>query len=77
MGKEVNCSAIFTPVITDTGVCCAFNLQSDLKESKYSHLVEEMQVKILKVFLIFFRVMRGHRKETGWLNMWDRGTGGP
>ena len=46
-GKEVNCSEIFTPVITDSGVCCAFNLESDLKESNYSHLVEEMQVKEL------------------------------
>ena len=43
-GKEVNCSEIFTPVITDSGVCCAFNLGSDLKESNYSHLVTEMQV---------------------------------
>ena len=43
-GKEVNCSEIFKPVITDTGVCCAFNLQSDLKESKYSELVKKIQV---------------------------------
>ena len=43
-GKEVNCSEIFKPVITDTGVCCAFNLESDLKESNYSSLVKEMQV---------------------------------
>ena len=76
-GKQVNCSEIFTPVITDTGVCCAFNLQSDLRESEYSHLVEEMQVKKFKVFLFFFRVMRGHLKETGWLNMRDRRMGGP
>ena len=34
-------------MITDSGVCCAFNLESDLKESSYSHLVEEMQVKEL------------------------------
>ena len=46
-GEEGNCSEIFTPVITDSGVCCAFNLESDLKESNYSHLVEEMQVKEL------------------------------
>ena len=43
-GKEVNCSEIFTPVVTDSGVCCAFNLHMDLKESQYSELVEEMQV---------------------------------
>ena len=43
-GKEVNCSEIFTPVVTDSGVCCAFNLHMDLKKSKYSELVEEMQV---------------------------------
>ena len=43
-GKEVDCSKIFTPVITDSGVCCAFNLGSDLKKSNYSDLVEEMQV---------------------------------
>ena len=42
-GKEVNCSKIFSPVITDSGVCCAFNLQDDLKESKFSRLVKEMQ----------------------------------
>ena len=44
MGEEINCSEIFTPVITDTGVCCAFNLGSHLKESNYSQLVKEMQV---------------------------------
>ena len=42
--KEVNCSEIFKPVITDTGVCCAFNLERDLKESNYSSLVKELQV---------------------------------
>ena len=44
MGEQINCSEIFTPVITDTGVCCAFNLGSHLKESNYSQLVKEMQV---------------------------------
>ena len=43
-GEQINCSEIFTPVITDTGVCCAFNLGSHLKESNYSELVKEMQV---------------------------------
>ena len=43
-GRLVNCSEIFTPVITDSGVCCGFNLKHDLKESSYSSLVNEMQV---------------------------------
>ena len=43
-GEQINCSEIFTPVITDTGVCCAFNLQTHFKESNYSQLVKEMQV---------------------------------
>ena len=43
-GEQINCSEIFTPVITDTGVCCAFNLRTDLKETNYSQLVKEMQV---------------------------------
>ena len=44
-GREVNCSEIFSPVITDSGVCCAFNLQDDLKESTFSRLVKEMQTR--------------------------------
>ena len=43
LGKEVNCSDIFTPVVTDSGICCAFNVKDTLKESEYSHLVTEMQ----------------------------------
>ena len=42
---QVNCSEIFTPVITDTGVCCAFNLHMKFVDSEYSQLVKEMQVK--------------------------------
>ena len=42
-GNLVNCSDIFTPVITDSGVCCAFNHHSNLKDSMYSQLVKEMQ----------------------------------
>ena len=42
-GEKVNCSDIFTPVITDSGVCCAFNLQDNLRESDYSRLVHTMQ----------------------------------
>ena len=42
-GQKVNCSDIFTPVITDSGVCCAFNLQDNLRDSDYSRLVQTMQ----------------------------------
>ena len=42
-GEDVNCSDIFTPVITDSGVCCAFNLQDNLRDSDYSRLVQAMQ----------------------------------
>ena len=42
-GNLVNCSDIFTPVITDYGVCCAFNHRSNLKDSMYRQLVKEMQ----------------------------------
>ena len=45
-GKEVNCSDIFRPVVTDSGVCCAFNLHMAFKESIYRKLVAEMQVSI-------------------------------
>ena len=38
-GNLVNCSDIFTPVITDSGV----NHRSNLKDSMYSQLVKEMQ----------------------------------
>ena len=31
-------------MITDTGVCCAFNLHMNFKDSDYSQLVREMQV---------------------------------
>ena len=34
---------MFTPVVTDSGICCALNVESNLKESEYSHLVTEMQ----------------------------------
>ena len=47
-GNEVNCSEIFTPVVTDSGVCCAFNLHMELKETQYSELIEEMQVNFKK-----------------------------
>ena len=44
-GQMVNCSDIFTPVITDSGVCCAFNMKDNLEPSNYSQLVREMQGK--------------------------------
>ena len=50
----MNCSEIFSPVITDTGVCCAFNGHVSFVESQYSELVKEMQVIDLPFFLIFF-----------------------
>ena len=63
-GKEVNCSEIFKPVITDTGVCCAFNLQSDLKESNYSQLVDETQVEERKIDIQYvFEVKAGAPPE--------------
>ena len=43
LGNQVNCSDIFTQVVTDSGVCCAFNVQDNLKESEYSRLVNEMR----------------------------------
>ena len=70
-GKEVNCSEIFKPVITDTGVCCAFNLQSDLKESHYSTLVKEMQVSrkfqgvsVTMVFRPILVLLKERKSET-------------
>ena len=36
-------------MITDSGVCCAFNLDTHLKESNYSKLVQEMQVTDVRV----------------------------
>ena len=42
-GKDVNCSEIFIPVITDSGVCCAFNLQDNLRDSEFTRLVKSMQ----------------------------------
>ena len=48
----MNCSEIFTPVITDTGVCCSFNPHSNLRESNYSQLVLEMQATHLNIMQI-------------------------
>ena len=42
-GLEVNCSRIFTRVPTDTGMCCALNVDDSLRDSTYTMLVKEMQ----------------------------------
>ena len=42
-GVEVNCSDIFTRVPTDTGICCALNVDDSLQGSEYQDLVAEMQ----------------------------------
>ena len=44
-GVEVNCSDIFTRVPTDSGMCCALNVDDSLRESDYQELVTEMQGK--------------------------------
>ena len=46
----MNCSEIFTPVITDTGVCCAFNGHVSFVKSQYSELVKEMQVILVRIY---------------------------
>ena len=52
MGRPINCSSLFTPTITDQGICCSFNLQQNLREEdcsseegerKFSCLVKELQ----------------------------------
>ena len=42
-GVEVNCSDLFTRVATDTGMCCALNVQDSLRESEYQALIKELQ----------------------------------
>ena len=47
-GEKVNCSALFTKVPTDMGLCCALNTRFTLKEGlEYSNLVKEMQAEDL------------------------------
>ena len=46
MGNDVNCSDIFTPVVTDSGICCAFNMQDNLEDSDYSRLVQAMRASL-------------------------------
>ena len=42
-GVEVNCSDLFSRVSTDTGFCCALNIQDLLRESEYQALIKEIQ----------------------------------
>ena len=51
-GEVIDCSDIFTPVVTDFGICCALNVMSTLKESNYSQLVTEMQGQIRTMELL-------------------------
>ena len=51
-GEVIDCSDIFTPVVTDSGICCALNVKSSLEESNYSRLVTEMQGQIRTMELL-------------------------
>ena len=42
-GVELNCSNLFSRVPTDTGFCCALNIEDSLRESEYKALVKEKQ----------------------------------
>ena len=43
-GLKVNCSSLFTKVDTDSGLCCALNMETILKEGlEFSELASEMQ----------------------------------
>ena len=42
-GVPVSCAAIVRAVPTDSGMCCAVNLEEGLAESQYSSLVKQMQ----------------------------------
>ena len=41
--KKVDCSKIFRKVPTDSGMCCALNMENALRESEYTQLVRSMQ----------------------------------
>ena len=41
--RKIECSKIFTKIPTDSGMCCALNVDNALKHSQYTELVEEMQ----------------------------------
>ena len=42
-GQEVNCADYFSKVPTDLGMCCAINVENNLKESEYTQLIKTMQ----------------------------------
>ena len=42
-GVNVDCSDIFTRVPTDSGMCCALNVEDSLRASKYQKLVKALQ----------------------------------
>ena len=42
-GVEINCSDIFTRVPTDSGMCCALNVEDSLRASDYQRLVKDLQ----------------------------------
>ena len=42
-GVEVNCSDLFSRVPTDTGMCCALNVEDSLRDSEYQGLIKDMQ----------------------------------
>ena len=47
-GKEINCSAIFQKVTTDSGICCAFNREAADKiyvDSMYTSVVKSLELE--------------------------------
>ena len=42
-GKEQDCSKLFKPVPTDSGICCSFNQKDILKETEFSKLLKVKQ----------------------------------
>ena len=75
-GVKVNCSALFTKVPTDSGLCCALNSNFTLNEDlEYSKLVKEMQGEDLKEAAAEsaakFKVLAGVGKEKGVKLMLD------
>ena len=68
-GKELDCSDIFKQVPSDSGMCCAFNAQSALRESSYSDLVKTMQDSQHNVKIDVKKIRTGVAKGlTVWLD---------
>ena len=42
-GKEQDCSKLFKPVPTDSGICCSFNQKNLLRESEFSKVLKIKQ----------------------------------